>query len=378
MDETRPVRVAFIGAGGVNFGGAEGPWDHASRLERIGGVTVVGAADLEVARAQRVLAERLAGPAAGMYAQAKAFADLGQMLAEARPHAVFVGLPPECHGLTSPPGDDELACAAAGVHIFLEKPLGSMPPERLAPVADALDEAAGQGLIVSVGYMLRYGRAIDKMRQLIAEAPLGVRAVIARYNCAYSEIPKPAWWDTRLSGGPIIEQATHFCDLARYLAGDVDLSSVRGVEIPATSPLGELVEMPAGPDGGPMEGPVPAAHRMARATAAVWRFESGAIGSLTHGVLLHRKKYAAELEVWGDGLAMVLADPYGDCRLHVRHPHTEKIETFDFAEDDTYLAEDQAFIQAVRTDDASLIRSPYADAVKTYELTWAIRRAAQA
>jgi len=29
------VKVAFIGAGCVNFGGAEGPWDHASRIENM-------------------------------------------------------------------------------------------------------------------------------------------------------------------------------------------------------------------------------------------------------------------------------------------------------------------------------------------------------
>lgn len=32
-----PITVAFIGAGGVNFGGVDpgSPWDHASRLETL-------------------------------------------------------------------------------------------------------------------------------------------------------------------------------------------------------------------------------------------------------------------------------------------------------------------------------------------------------
>ena len=34
------LQVAFIGAGAINFGGAEGPWDHATRLEKLGGVEV--------------------------------------------------------------------------------------------------------------------------------------------------------------------------------------------------------------------------------------------------------------------------------------------------------------------------------------------------
>ncbi len=37
MKET--VSLAYIGAGHVNFGGGEGPWDHASRFERIPHVT---------------------------------------------------------------------------------------------------------------------------------------------------------------------------------------------------------------------------------------------------------------------------------------------------------------------------------------------------
>ena len=38
------LKIAFIGAGAVNFGGGEGPWDHASRLEQIKGLRVVGVA----------------------------------------------------------------------------------------------------------------------------------------------------------------------------------------------------------------------------------------------------------------------------------------------------------------------------------------------
>ena len=32
------LRVLFIGASTVNFGGSPGPWDHSRRLEKLGGV----------------------------------------------------------------------------------------------------------------------------------------------------------------------------------------------------------------------------------------------------------------------------------------------------------------------------------------------------
>jgi len=134
--------------------------------------------------------------------------------------------------------------------------------------------------------------------------------------------------------------------------------------------------MPRLGNGRKVDEPVPPEDRAPRCTAAVWRLESGAVASLTHGALLHRKKYESELEVWGDGLRMVLSDPYGACRLQIRRPHDEQTESADFADDDPYLTEDRVFIESVRNGDASAIRSPYADAMKTYELTWSIRRAA--
>jgi predicted dehydrogenase len=237
--------------------------------------------------------------------------------------------------------------------------------------------AARQGLIVSVGYMFRYSKALDKMRQLIAEVPGGVRAVQARYNCAYSQILKREWWDIRHTGGPIVEQATHFCDLSRLLGGEVDLPSVQAVAIAPASPKAALCDVPRDGAGAPLDHGVPPEFHVPRSTVAVWRFASGAVGSLSHATLLHEAKYESELEVWGDGLRLVLQDPYGVCRLLARRPHSEPTEVIgEYAADDTYLTEDAAFLGALRTGDASAIRSTYADAFRTHQFTWAIRRAA--
>ncbi len=374
---SKQLRIAFIGAGYVNFGGAEGPWDHASRLEKIEGLAIAAIVDLNTSLAEQRLAVRRSGPAGGIYAETEIFADYRQMLDKAKPDAVFIGLPPEAHGVAKPPKDVELVCADAGVHMFIEKPLSAAPPEEVADVADALAKAAENGLIVSVGYMFRYSRAVEKMKEIVAETPGGVRAIVARYNCAYSEINSAVWWDIRRTGGPVVEQATHVCDLARYLAGEADLSTVAAVAIAGGEPAGQLSDIPAGPDGKVIDADVPDEFRIPCATAAVWRFANGAVGSLTHGALLHHKKYLAELEVWSDGLRIVLAEPYDKCRLLVRRPHSEEIETLDFAGDDPYMTEAEVFIQAVRTGDASGIRCTYADAVKTHQLTWAIRRAAE-
>jgi predicted dehydrogenase len=50
-----------------------------------------------------------------------------------------------------------------------------------------------------------------------------------RYYYAYSDGVNRYWYNQDLSGGPIVEQATHLCDLARYITGDIDLDSVHTV-----------------------------------------------------------------------------------------------------------------------------------------------------
>ena len=69
---------------------------------------------------------------------------------------------------------------------------------------------------------------------------------------------------------------------------------------------------------------VPMDKRINRVTGAIWRFKSGAVGSLFHSLVLHGATYDTELEVLADGLRMVLRDPYGKPQLLVRHPHEEE------------------------------------------------------
>lgn len=361
----RELRIAMIGAGAVNFGGGEGPWDHASRLEKIAGVRVVAVVDPDQQRARKQLGRRSSPSFQG----AKVYAEYARMLEEVHPDAVWIGVPPHAHGSLEGGRDVERCCAEAGVHMFIEKPLSSSPPDTVRAVAETLSK---HKVFASVGYMFRYSRAVEKIRSILQGSGGGVRAFQARYNCAYSEIRKREWWDTRCTGGPIVEQATHFLDLARFLVGEVETSSVRSIRIPADSPLGALDDIPQTDDGATFEETVPAEFRAPRATAAVWKFQSGALGTLNHATLLHGKKYEAEVEIWGDGLRIELVEPYGACRLRVRFPHSEQVEEFSFADDDPYLNEDRAFVETIRSGDGALIRCPYADAAKTHELAWAI------
>lgn len=85
------LRVLFIGSGAVNFGGAEGPWDHSRRLEQLGGVKFVAIADPDLPKAQDVLKRKLGGPRGDIYRDCKVYADYKDALAATKPDVAFIG-----------------------------------------------------------------------------------------------------------------------------------------------------------------------------------------------------------------------------------------------------------------------------------------------
>lgn len=194
-----------------------------------------------------------------------------------------------------------------------------VPPEDFERYAEAVETVRREkGLIVSVGYMFRYHPAIEQIKSILNEYGRSVIGINARYNCAYSELDHPFWWNKARSGGPIVEQATHFCDLLRYIGGEVTPETIHAIAIPASddkaSP-GYLSSVPAVN----REAELPKENRIPRLTSSNWYFASGVVGALTHGATLHGKKYEAAIDVWADGLRLALEEPYfPECKLRVR------------------------------------------------------------
>jgi len=361
----RIIKVAFIGAGAVNFGGHGNAWDHASRVEKIPNVTVVGIAELITKRAEEVLAKRRAKDIPGVWDNTRIFGNYKEMLEETKPDAVFIGVPPVAHG--SPQSPVELDCVKYGCHILIEKPISCVPPESLQEYRNELENAEKRGTIISVAYMFRYSKVIRRMKE-IADSLGTIRYFNARYNCAYSNIGLNAWWNRSLSGGPIIEQATHFVDLARYFCGEVDETTMKCTYLSPTEPLAQLSRMPISEENIPVE------NRINRITSAMWKFKNGAVGNLVHTALLHGWRYELQIELFGDGYYIYVHNPYDECRITVRRSESEQ-EEIEWLPDDPYLHEVETFIEAVRTGDKSKISSSFADGFKTYELTWTIQNA---
>jgi predicted dehydrogenase len=262
---------------------------------------------------------------------ARAVPDVDALLAQEL-DAAYVCVPPFAHGPA------ERAVIAAGLPMFVEKPIGINLDEAME-IATLVAES---GMLTAVGHHWRYLAVVDQARALLAGRP--VRLVTGAW---LDKVPPVAWWPHRdRSGGPVIEQAAHVLDLARYLAGEVlDVTAAGNGTPPAV-------------DGADVDG----------ATAAMLRFAGGAVGTLAATCVLGWKQRAG-LEVYADGLALEISET----GLVVRDESGR--HTVDSDPDTARVAVDRAFIAAVRGEDDD-IRVPYAEALRTHALAVAVAEAA--
>ncbi|CEQ43029.1 SPOSA6832_04916 [Sporobolomyces salmonicolor] len=360
---------------GAQFGSDEGPWDHSFRLEHKLGprLKVVAIIDPVEKVAKAVLDRKRNSFVVSAYKDTRICPSLDDfvttMQEHERPHAFIIGSPAAFRGSTQQGRDVELQILKHFPKntpgMFVEKPLSTDTAERALEVGRTLVDSGAV-----------------KMRSIIEENDLEVMATVARYTASYAKIAKPAWWMKSKDCGPIVEQATHFIDLSRYFGGDVDMDSVQAHALEWDEPAGDLSVVPVD------EKAIPEEDRIPRVTSATWKYETGAVGSLTHALVLQGTKYSCELEVYADGYQLKLIDPYNAPRLEVRGPHSDDIQVFDYTQDDPYASELNAFIEetesaagtgsAVADDESYDILSTYEDACKTYALSWAIRYASEA
>eukprot|EP00891_Asterochloris_glomerata_P005142 jgi/Astpho2/5142/Aster-06353 len=350
------------------------PWNHADRIQKLEGVEFSAIVDPNTELAEKRLRERLDGKFAAKWRNCKVLSNNKDLLAKHKPDAAVVGIPPHLHGrIDDPEKTLELDFAHAGVHMLVEKPITMTTAEEVERLAEELKRVAAQNkVIVAVGYMLRFNAAFDKLRELLKQYKVQPTAIIGRYSCPYNNIQKPAWWDAQRSGGPIVEQATHFVDMFRYLSGSTLIQD--SIQSLGVGPDMQLSDMP---EHG--EQTVPFENRNNRATVAIFKFESGAVGSLSHTLLLHGSDFFSELDVFADGFHAIVTDPYQNPGLRVRLPGQDKYQQFELdLSKDMYDRQFEDWLKAIRTGDESLIRSHFSDAAKTYAASWLITQASGA
>jgi len=103
-----------------------------------------------------------------------------------------------------------LQALKAGKHVFVEKPLALNRGE-----LEEIIRAYNGSVTLTVGFNRRFSPHIQKVKQLVGNAPMNV---IATMNAG--AIPPNVWvHDMQTGGGRIIGEACHFIDLITFLTG---------------------------------------------------------------------------------------------------------------------------------------------------------------
>jgi len=307
-----PLRIGFVGIGWI-------AGTHMDALSQLEDAQPVAFCDLDSARAERAAA-RFGG---------RAYTDWRTMLDAEPLDALYICLPPHGHDGV------EIEAAQRGIHLFIEKPV-ARDLDYARGAEDAIQRA---GVMSMVGYHFRYYGAIERAKERLQGLP--VLMVKGAWDGGMPGVP---WWRQHaLSGGQLVEQTTHIFDLARYLVGEV----VEVFTFSQNNPA--LLHHPDGD--------------VNVADVVCLKFENGAVGVITDTNGLHApgevglKVYTPEriVEVsWG----------------RMVETEANRKEEF-FSRDNPYLRESEAFLEAIRTGNRSLIRSDYSDGVRTLAVTLA-------
>ena len=190
--------------------------------------------------------------AAARYGFATATRDWRSLAGDPRVQAVSITAPNFLHR------EMGVALAAAGKHLWVEKPVGLTADDALA-VADA---AGATGVRAAVGFNYRNAPAVEAARDLIAAGEIGtVTHARFRFFSDYAAHPEGAltWRFERARGGNGVlgDLAGHAADLVRFLLGEVaSLVADTAVFVPRRArPAGATAghERAAGGEMGPVE-----------------------------------------------------------------------------------------------------------------------------
>jgi myo-inositol 2-dehydrogenase/D-chiro-inositol 1-dehydrogenase len=301
---TQPIRLGLIGAGRIGQ-------LHAEHLAtRVPGAVLAAVADINLPAAQ-ALAARLRAP--------RAVADYQELLADPDLEAVVICSATDTHAAMIS------AAAAAGKHIFCEKPIDF----DLRRIDETLAAVARAGVKFQVGFNRRFDPSFRRVRQMVAEGKVGAPHLLR--ITSRDPAPPPLEY-VRASGGLFFDMTIHDFDMARFLMGS---------EVEEVFAVGAVLVDPAIGAAGDID------------TAVVTlRFANGALGVIDNS---RRAVYGYDqrVEVFGDAgmVAAVnnLADGhiYSDAQgVHTASPVYFFLERYT----ESYIAEMQAFVACLQDD----------------------------
>ena len=298
----RKVRFGVLGLGRI------GKIHAANLASRIAGTEVAALSD--------VVPEELAAVAAKLGVKG-AYADYREVLSREDVDAVVICTPTDTHCQMI------LDAAAAGKHIFCEKPVDLS----LEKIQAAIDAAAKAGVQLMVGFNRRFDPNFLKVRETVAAGLIGSPQVLR--ITSRDPGPPPEQY-IRASGGLFLDMTIHDFDMARYQVG----SEVTEVYARATVLVDPVFERAGDWD-----------------TAVVTlEFESGALGTIDNS----RKAvygYDQRLEVFGSEGMVAANNNTLDNHVYLDRTGTHSSLPLHFFMDrytESYRNEMQAFVDALR------------------------------
>lgn len=269
------------------------------------------------------------------------FTDPRDMFGKAGLDLLAICLPPFAHS-------DEVELAARhGVHILIEKPI-ALTSEHAWRMVEATERA---GIKTQVGFMFRFGAAVERLKGLIASGETGPAGLMsARYFC--NSLHAPWWRDRSRSGGQLVEQVIHMVDLMRHLMGDA---------VSVYSRQENLFHREV------------AEYTVEDVSATVFGFQGGAIGVIyaTNGAI--PGKWINDYRLVSQRLTAEFANA-NNARFHFTAETPVRTETIN-SEKNVHLAELQDLLNAIRTDGQT--RTPMREGAKSLDMALAATRSAE-
>ncbi|MFC4402656.1 Gfo/Idh/MocA family protein [Gracilibacillus xinjiangensis] len=311
------IKIGIIGTGWFTK-------HHLNILARFEEVVVVGFVGSNKEKAEHHAAS---------YPGTKGFGSLDEMIADDRPDAVYICVPPMGHG------HYEKLLIEEGIPFFVEKPLGN----DIQTVKEINQLAEERNHLTSVGYQFRYSDTVEKWKRYNKRVRTGM--VTAGWM---GSMPPVYWWrDQSSSGGQFNEQTTHLVDLIRFVYGEV--VSVYAKET--------------------QNGNAKTDRSISVADVGSYTL------TMESGLIVH----VSNTSVLPDGIGEVDIKAYTDKGIL-----TWQIQNFEAlfgnekesftAKKDPYIEENAAFIYAVINKDSSKILSSYQDAFQSFKVAMAARK----
>ena len=211
---TRKVKIAVIGTGRMGS-------VHVRNIVRnIPEANLVAVCDIRLEVAQAVADEL------GIQ---RVVEDYHELLADPEIEAVLIAASTNAHDYIMKDA------AAAGKHIFCEKPLAL----ELDKIDEALEAVEKAGVKLQVGFNRRFDKSFQKVREIVASGEIG-RPCILRITSRDPEVPAMEFM--RVSGGMFLDMTIHDFDMARFQVGEIEeVYAIGGVMIePELNEFGDI------------------------------------------------------------------------------------------------------------------------------------------